>query len=311
MLERAIDVVANGARLVGTLCLPSERSAFPVVLMVHGSGPLDRDQNMKGQKLDVFNTIAQRLAQVGVGSVRYDKRGCGASQGDYYAAGYHQLVEDVVCWFDLLESAEHTRAEQVFLLGHSEGCLVAAQASLHRPAVAALMLLCPFVEPTEDILMHQAAQIERELEAKTGFAGLVVGLVTRLMGSPVANQRALIGKLRASTEPSLRVGLQRLPAKCLRELLSVDAQQVYAATRCPMLLIGGDKDLQCNPADVSRIASLAVGPVESHVIANLTHLLRRDDQAPTILGAARVLAQPVDAELLELVAQWASSHSGG
>jgi uncharacterized protein len=311
MIEREIGVEAKGARLAGTLCLPEERGQFPVVLMVHGSGPLDRDQNMKGQKLDVFNSIAHRLAQVGVGSVRYDKRGCGASGGDYYAAGHHELVDDVVGWFDLLVSAEHTRAEQVFLLGHSEGCLVAAQAGLRRPQLAGLILLCPFVEPLDHILMQQAAQIERELKAKTGFARLLVGVVTRLMGTPVANQRANIAKLRSSTEPSLRIRLQRLPAKCLRELLSVDAAQVYAASRCPMLLIGGEKDLQCNPADVSRIAALAIGPVESHVIADLTHLLRRDDQAPTILGAVRLLHQPLDLEVLELVAQWASARSGG
>jgi pimeloyl-ACP methyl ester carboxylesterase len=309
VLERPIHVEAKGARLAGTLCLPAERGAFPVVLMVHGSGPLDRDENMKGQKIDVFNTIAQRLAQVGVASVRYDKRGCGASEGDYYAAGFHDLIGDAVCWFDLLERAEHTRAKQVFLLGHSEGCLVAAQAGLQRPQLAGLILLCPFVEPTEEILMDQAAQIERELEAKTGFARLVVGLVTRLMGSPVANQRALIAKLRSSTKPSLRIGLQRLPAKCLRELLSVDATPVYAATRCPILLIGGEKDLQCNPADVARIAALATGPVESHVIPSLTHLLRRDEQAPTILGAARLLAQSVDSEVLELVASWAQARA--
>jgi uncharacterized protein len=309
VLEREIAVDAKGARLAGTLCLPAERGQFPVVLMIHGSGPLDRDQNMKGQKLDVFNTIAHRLAQAGVASVRFDKRGCGASQGDYYATGLYDLVDDVVCWLDLLDEGPHTRAGQVFLLGHSEGCLIAAQASLLRPELAGLMLLCPFVESTEDVLMSQAAQIEQELAAKTGLARLVIRVVARLMGSPAANQRALIRRLRNSTEPSLRVGLQRLPAKCLRELLGVDAAQVYAAIRCPMLLIGGEKDLQCNPADLSRIASLALGPVESHVVANLTHLLRRDDQAPTILGAARLLSQPLDTEVLELVVQWASAHS--
>ncbi len=129
------------------------------------------------------------------------------------------------------------------------------------------------------------------------------------MGGPVANQRKLIQKLKSSTEPALRVGLQRLPAKCLRDLLSTDAAQVYAATRCPVLLVGGEKDLQCDPADVARIAALVSGPVDQHVVANLTHLLRRDEQAPTILGAARLLAQPIDSEVVELVAKWAQARA--
>jgi pimeloyl-ACP methyl ester carboxylesterase len=307
MLERPIEVQSQGVQLVGTLCLPVEQGRFPVVVMVHGSGPLDRDENMKGQKLDVFNTIAHRLAQGGIASVRYDKRGCGASQGDYYSAGLHDLIDDLTCWIDSLQQSPHVRADRTLLLGHSEGCLVAAQASLRRPHIAGLMLLCPFVEPVEDVLLSQAAQIGRELEAKTGLSRLAVRLMNRVLGTPVDNQRRLIGKLRDTAAPSLRVGLERLPAKCLREMLSVDVAQVYAATRCPMLLVGGEKDLQCNPADVARIAELAADRAEPHVVANLTHVLRREHGTPTILGAAGLLSQPVDPEVLAIVAKWAQT----
>lgn len=293
---------------MGTLCLPSEQGRFPVVLMVHGSGPLDRDENMKGQKLDVFNTIAHRLARGGIASVRYDKRGCGASQGDYYSAGLQDLVDDVTSWFDELSRQTLVRPDKIFFLGHSEGCLVSARAALDRPQTAGLALLCPFVKPTEDILLSQAAHIERELATKNGLSGALIKLATSLMGGPVANQRKLIQKLKTSTAPSLRVGLQRLPAKCLRDLLNTDAAQVYAATRCPLLLVGGEKDLQCDPADVPTIAALTLGPVESHVILDLTHLLRRDERAPTILGAARLLTQPVDSEVVDRVVEWAQAR---
>jgi pimeloyl-ACP methyl ester carboxylesterase len=310
MLERPIEVQSHGVQLAGTLCVPDERGRFPVVLMVHGSGPLDRDENMKGQKLDVFNTIAHRLARGGIASVRYDKRGCGASQGDYYSAGLQDLVDDVTSWFDELERQTCVRPDKIFFVGHSEGCLVSARAALGRPQTAGLALLCPFVKPTEDILLSQAAHIERELATKRGLSGAIIKLATSLMGGPVANQRKLIQKLKSSTTPSLRVGLQRLPAKCLRDLLNADAAQVYGATRAPLLLVGGAKDLQCDPADVASIAALASGPVESQVVADLTHLLRRDDQAPTILGAARLLTQPVDSDVVDLVVKWAQARVG-
>ncbi len=309
MIEREIHVQADGNRLVGTLCLPAGKGAFPVVLMVHGSGPLDRDQNMKGQKLEIFNALAHHLAQSGIASVRFDKRGCGSSEGDYYTAGHHDLVDDVVCWCDSLRRAECCQAGQLFLLGHSEGCLIAAQASLRRSEIAGLALLCPFIEPMEDILIRQARQIEREIAGRKGVGQLVHALMARLVGGPVANQEALIRKLRISTKPSIRTWFGRIPAKWLRELLHVDASQVFGRITCPMLLVGGEKDLQCDPVDVSRIAALGQGPVDQRIIAGMTHLLRCDDQPPTLFGSRRLLAHPVEAELLEVVAGWMRSRT--
>ena len=305
MIEREIDIQASGNRLAGTLCLPTEKGPFPMVLMVHGSGPLDRNQNMKGQNLDIFNTIAHHLAQAGIGSVRFDKRGCGSSEGDYFTAGHHDLVDDVVCWHDSLHRAEFCEPGHLFLLGHSEGCLVSAHATLRRSDIAGLVLLCPFVQPVEDTLMKQAHQIGREVAGKKGVDRLVHALVAWIGGGPVASQRRLIRKLKVTRKAALR----GVPVKWLRELMNVDASQLFGRITCPMLLVGGEKDLQCDPADVARIAALVQGPVEHRVLADMTHLLRRDDQPPTLLGSQHLLTRSVDAELLEVVADWLRSRA--
>ncbi len=308
MIERETQVQANDGRLAGTICLPTEAGLFPTVLMVHGSGPLDRDENMKGQALNVFNAVAHRLAKSGIASVRFDKRGCGASEGDYKAAGHHDLVDDVLSWHDSIREAEFCKPERLFLLGHSEGCLVAAQVATRRPETAGLVLLCPFVEPMENILIRQAQQIERELAASTGMSRVTHALLAWVFGGPVARQQTLIRKLKSSSSASVRVGLERVPAKWLRELLSVDASQVFGRVTCAMLLVGGSKDLQCDPADVSRIASLGQGRADQHIISRMTHVLRCDDEPPTLLGSHRLLTEPVDAGLLDLVADWLSAR---
>ena len=74
-----ISFESNGVTLAGSLTVPNAGNAPVTALMLHGSGPLDRDENMGGQKLDVFNTLADGLAHADIGSFRYDKRGCGAS----------------------------------------------------------------------------------------------------------------------------------------------------------------------------------------------------------------------------------------
>ncbi|MFQ5796961.1 MAG: alpha/beta hydrolase family protein [Candidatus Bipolaricaulia bacterium] len=82
MIEKEVTVNSGDVRLAGTLSLPSEEGSFPCVLMIHGSGPVDRDENVRQLKLfkvklNVFNTIAHYLAAKGIASLRYDKRGSG------------------------------------------------------------------------------------------------------------------------------------------------------------------------------------------------------------------------------------------
>ena len=88
MVEMEVTVRSNGTRLSGTACRPDGAGRVASVLMIHGTGPLDRDENLKGQRIDAFNTIAHYLAAAGIASFRYDKRGCGRSSGDYYRAGH-------------------------------------------------------------------------------------------------------------------------------------------------------------------------------------------------------------------------------
>lgn len=144
MIEKDITIDSNGNKLSGTVCLPEGEGRFPLVMMVHGSGRLDRDENTEGYPLNVFDTIAHYLAHRGIASLRYDKRGCGKSTGDFYATGHSDLVDDAVNWFDTLTQHVLSEPDKIFVLGHSEGCIVAPQVNAKRPAVAGLILLCPF-----------------------------------------------------------------------------------------------------------------------------------------------------------------------
>jgi pimeloyl-ACP methyl ester carboxylesterase len=290
MIEREVVLEHAGARLAGTVALPAA-GRFPVVLMVHGSGPLDRNENMPGQRLSVFDAVGERLAREGVASLRFDKRGCGASTGHFHTAGLHDLVADVVAWLDFLGREDFCDAERVLLLGHSEGCLVAPLAITERPSVRGAVLVCPFMERLESTLMRQAATVESE-----------VGWLLRTLARPVRAQARLIERVRASTEPTFRVRGQAISAKWFRELLAIDPAEVLLKLACPALLIGGEHDRQCDPGDVAKLARLLRGPVEAHVVPELTHFLRRGPAS--LLKQHRLLKQPVDAEVMDLVATW-------
>lgn len=307
-LERDVELSTAGIRLAGTACVPPGAGRFPTVLMIHGSGPLDRDENMPGQRLDVFNTIARHLAAAGIASVRYDKRGCGKSTGDYHRAGCGDLVHDAGAFFDALPGYDFCDPSRRFLLAHSEGCLFAPMIANERPAVAGLVLLCPFIDDIELTLLQQARQIAQELAGLRGVMGAVQRVLFGLGGGPVERQKRLIQRVKASDAATIRVGFQRLPARWLRELMAIDPREIFSRVACPMLLIGGEKDVQCDPGAVARIAEVARGEVEQHVIANLTHLLRSDDGPPSLFGAAKRLGEPLDPAVLSLTADWLTAR---
>lgn len=317
MLEHDITIDSDGNSLSATVCLPEDKGRVPLVLMIHGTGPLDRDENMKGQRFDAFNTIAHHLAPGGIASLRYDKRGCGRSSGDYYRAGHSDLVGDAVSCFDALRQFDFCDPDRIFVLGHSEGCVIAPQVSAKRPTVAGLILLCPFVDTIESILIKQATQLQRDFDGLPGVSGLMRRLLSRMMGvtflrvwrAPiVAGQQKLIDKLKSSDAETMRIGFQKIPAKSIRELIRLDPRAIFGRVTCPMLLIGGEKDIQCDPADVRRIADLAKGQVSAHVVQNLTHVLRCDARQPSFLSTGELLTKPMEPIVLALIAAWLSEQ---
>lgn len=304
MKEDGIQIVSNGNRLAGTICLPEGEGRFPFVLMVHGSGPLDRDENMKGQKLNIFNSIAHHLADMGIASLRYDKRGCAESSGNYYTASHSDLVQDAIACFDALAQSKACVKNEIYVLGHSEGTVIAAKMSIKRPSMAGIILLCPFVQSMESILIMQSKHIQEAIENLKGIKGTVYRIFLKLTGSQIDSQRKFIKKLQSSSKPTIRYWHAKVPAKWLREVLKIEPQEIYEQIKCPVLLIGGEKDIQCDPADVGRIAELVKGTASAHVIRDLTHVLRVDERKPSIFRYAELIRKPVEPIVLNLTSHW-------
>lgn len=304
MHEQEVKIQSGEIVLTGTLCTPHTDGKFPSVLMVHGSGPLDRNANMKGQQLNIFNELAHAFADRGIASLRYDKRGCGSSSGSFITAGYSDLVRDAEQCLDALVDSKYVSGDQVYILGHSEGCTIAPLISRRRPSVSGLILLCPTIERVETLLLRQAMQIEKEINSLRGPTGYLYRALLLIMGRPLHNQQRLIRKVRKSDLPVVRFGLSRQPAKWLREILELDAEAIFTSTNTPMLLIAGEKDLQCNPQDIYLIAEAVQGQSETLVVDGMTHLLRVDEHPATLLGSVRFAGRPVESAVVEKAAQW-------
>jgi len=115
---------AEEVQLAGTLTLPKVNGPFPAVVLVSGSGPQNRDEEILGHK--PFFIIADYLTQRGIAVLRCDDRGVGASTGDYQAATTFDFAADAQAAIDFLARQEGIDENNIGIIGHSEGAIIAS-----------------------------------------------------------------------------------------------------------------------------------------------------------------------------------------
>ncbi len=171
-VERNVTFDADDLRLAGSFLVPPGPGPFAAVLMLPGSGQVDRDDNAAKLRIDAFPQIATHVACHGFASFRFDKRGVGASGGDYWATGFNDHVADATAALSWLRSQEDVDPERVFVLGHSEGALLATRLAGASAPMAGAILLAGTAHSGEETLVWQAQRIAR---GQRGFTRWVIG----------------------------------------------------------------------------------------------------------------------------------------
>jgi uncharacterized protein len=290
--------------LAGTLTLPDGRGPFPAVVLASGSGPLDRDSNYRRMRFDVSRQLAHALAEGGLASYRYDKRGVGESPGDWRRAGFGDNVDDLDTALAALRDRPELDADRVLVAGHSEGALLAASLAARGAPVAGAVLLSMSATPGEELLLWQAGQIAPTLPRPVR---LVMRLLRVDLEKKVAANHA---KIKATTTDVARLGGARINARWHREFMAHDPREDLRRIAVPVLAVTGGKDLQVPPSDLDVVAALVPGEVTVHGIADLTHSLRRQPGAPSLSAYKKELRGPVDGEVLTTVVDWCRTVAG-
>ncbi len=308
MPEQDVTFVSHGFKLAGTLALPEGNGPFPAAVFIAGSGQVDRNENHVKMSLNTFNALAARLAENGIASLRFDKRGAGGSEGDFHTTGFHDNAADVRAAFQWLQQREEADASRVVLIGHSEGAMLATRLAGAGLPAAGIILLAGTVRPGEEVILWQAAQIVPLMKGLQGW------LVRTLHIDALKAQRKTIDKIKKSTSDSFRMQLiARVNAKWMREFLAYDPSGDLAAIRCPVLAVTGSNDIQVNPADVELMAKLVKTDFEGHVIPGISHILRAGEKG--LDDYHRQVREPMDERVIKLVLDWLErklvSHRAG
>ena len=249
--------------LAGTLLVPNEHDG-PVVLIVPGSGPTDRDgNNPHGVQAATYRLLAEGLAERGIASLRVDKRGMFASSAaiaDANAVTIADYADDVHSWAAAVR--ESTGVDCLWLLGHSEGGLVALAAAHDKPdAFCGLLLVSTPGRPMGDVLRQQ-------LSANPANAAILDDALAAI-DEIEAERRIDTSKLNPALMPLFHKKVQGF----LIDLFSYDPAALLEAYPGPVLILQGLRDLQISETDARRLSAVAP-QAELHLLPDTNHVLK-------------------------------------
>jgi pimeloyl-ACP methyl ester carboxylesterase len=258
------------APLKGTLLAPAAKSRA-TVLIVPGSGPTDRDgNNPMGVAAAPYRMLAEALAERGVTTVRVDKRGMFGSKAaiaDGNAVTIADYAADVRAW--VKAARERTGASCVWVLGHSEGGLVALAAGQQPDGMCGLVLVSAPGRRLGDT-------IRRQLRANPANAPVLAQAMAAL-DSLEGGKRAETAGMHPALLPLFAPQVQGF----LIDLLSYDPPALAGRLRVPVLIVQGERDLQVFPDDAKALAAadpkakLVMIPGANHVLKPVAN----DDRA--------------------------------
>jgi pimeloyl-ACP methyl ester carboxylesterase len=238
----------------------------PVVLIIPGSGPTDRDGNSTAGVLAApYRLLAEGLAAHGVTTVRIDKRGLAGSAAatpDGNSVTIPDYVSDVHAWVTVIR--RQTKVSCVWLLGHSEGGLIALASARDGNDVCGLILVSTAGRPIGEVLREQ-------LEANPANAPLLDQALPAIDALEAGKQ------VDTSTMPPPLLGLFNPRAQgFLISLFSYDPAQLIAGCTKPVLILQGLRDIQVREADAQLLkkahpgAALVLLPDVNHVLKSVS-----------------------------------------
>lgn len=259
VLQRPVTLTTDNGELFGSLLLPKSDNPVPVVLILSGSGPTDRDgNNPDGGRNDSLKRLAWVLAKHNIASLRFDKRGVAASLAatpDERNLSVEAYVADAVAWGQKLKA--DPRFGPLILLGHSEGALIA---SLAAPKVdaAAVISLSGTARPIDQVLRRQLAR------------SLPPPLMLR--------SNELLDSLKAGrTDDNVPAPLQVIFRPSVQpyliSLFRQDPAAAFAQLKMPALIVQGSNDIQVQ-VDDAKLLKAAKPDAQLALIEGMNHVLR-------------------------------------
>lgn len=317
----------GGHHLAGTLTLPPGEGPHPAVVMITGSGPQDRNEDIMNHR--PFWVIADYLSRRGFAVLRFDDRGFKESEGDFASATTADFATDVAAACAFLRTRSDIRSSDIGLIGHSEGGLIAPIVAVEHTEVAFMVLLAAPGLPGEEVILAQQQLILKASGiSEKGLAfnqTIMEGLLERVKKQQPAEKRqkkmqAFVKKEFKGVDPAileeLQISLDNMPAMIatldsdwFRYFIQFDPRPTLEQVQCPVLALNGKLDLQVPWSDNLEAIEAALGKggnsnIETHALPGLNHLFQTSLSGSGSPQEYGVLDETIAPAVLELMAAW-------
>lgn len=273
--EEDVTFKNGDIKLSGTLTLPKKAGRHPAVIMITGSGPQNRDEELFGWK--IFRDIADHLTRNGIAVLRYDDRGVGGSTGNVFDATSADFARDVLAAVQSLQARSDINPNQVGLCGHSEGGIVAPLSASQSKDVAFIICISGTGIIGKEILLTQMELIARadgtpEKEIQSNMEGVksAMGLIkkgadeekVKSVFMDIARkqleyldeeQKKDIEDVDVYLKNQIEGMYKQFSSPWFEFFLEYDPAPTLEKVTCPVLLLFGELDLQV-PAEMNNKA---------------------------------------------------------
>lgn len=327
--ENKVDKV----KLAGTLTLPESEGPYPAALLVTGSGPNDRDQLIWGHK--VFLVLADYLTRHGIAVLRFDDRGVGRSTGDYDKSTFEDFKRDALAGLEYLRTRPEIDAEEVGLIGHSEGGAIATMAAASSPDAAYLVLMAAPGSSDFDGLLKQIADSYRANGATEKAISVKCSILEKIFYAIRGEDNSKNTKLKIQKvlqEAKSELGMLSKDQRQKIELESVDTydfdwmlspgfssilrydpKTYLTKIKCRVLAMNGNKDVQMPSNNLKAIeAALLAGGNQEYTIKELPGLNHLFQKAQT--GSPEEyskIEETISPTVLNIISDWILKQNSG
>lgn len=322
---------AEDVTLAGTLTLPEGDGPHPALVLVTGSGPQDRDETIGTMK--PFALLADAITPAGVAVLRYDDRGMGESTGNFNSALTSDFTADAAAAMAYLATRDDIDPNQIGVLGHSEGGLVASALGAQNLAGFIISLAGPGVNGVDVLLQQNRRLMEAEgttqaeidaqiamLEAvfplviagdMDGAEQVIRGAATEAYATFDAATQQQVGTVEQYADLAAQQVLAQLGQAWFGAFLTSDPAADWAQTTLPVLAIFGGLDVQVDaeqnaPAVEAALAEAGNEDVTIVVLPDANHLF----QAATTGAVSEYATLPPEftPDLIPTILDWLATR---
>lgn len=307
--------------LAGTLTLPEKSGKFPAVILITGSGPQNRDEELLGHK--PFLVLSDYLTKNGIAVLRFDDRGTAESTGDFKNATTFDFATDVEYAIEYLQKRKEINKDKIGLIGHSEGGIIAPIIASENKEIDFIVLMAGSTLRGDKLLLLQKYKIETQMGINKQivennqqiFAGAYEIILNESLENELISDtlsKYFISKYgQALPEKQKTALINQLTSPWMINFIRLDPAIYLEKTSCPMLAINGSKDIQVpSKENLEIIENIFKNSENTNVeikeLEGLNHLFQECETGATSEYAT--IEQTISPIALEEILNWINNQ---